>query len=141
VSLTSDIIVGFPGETYEDFLETLSLVKEVEFTSLYTFIYSRRPGTPAAKLPDVATDEEKGKWFTELLKVQEAIAAKRCASMVGNIERVLVEEVNEKSGLLSARTSGNIIVEAKGSEDLIGTFQNVKVTEAKTWFMIGELCE
>ncbi len=138
VSLTSDIIVGFPGETYEDFLETLSLVKEVEFTSLYTFIYSRRPGTPAAKLPDVATDEEKGKWFTELLKTQEAIAAKRCASMVGNIERVLVEEVNEKTGLLSARTSGNIIVEAPGGEDMIGTFQNVKVTEARNWILRGE---
>lgn len=138
LSLTSDVIVGFPGETYEDFLETLSLVKEVEFTSLYTFIYSRRPGTPAAKLPDVVTDEEKGKWFTELLKTQEAIAAKRCASMVGSVERVLVEEVNEKYGLLSGRTSGNIIVEAQGDESLIGTFRDVKITEARNWILRGE---
>lgn len=138
LSLTSDVIVGFPGETYEDFLETLSLVKEVEFTSLYTFIYSRRPGTPAAELPDVVTDEEKGKWFTELLNTQEAIAAKRCASMVGSVERVLVEEVNEKYGLLSGRTSGNIIVEAQGDESLIGTFRDVKITEARNWILRGE---
>ncbi|MGN0452685.1 MAG: tRNA (N6-isopentenyl adenosine(37)-C2)-methylthiotransferase MiaB [Ruminococcus sp.] len=138
VSLTSDIIVGFPGETYEDFTETLSLIKEVEFTSLFTFIYSRRPGTPAAELPDVATDEEKSKWFNELLKTQESIAAERCASMVGSTERVLVEEVNEKNGLLTARTSGNIIVEAKGDESMVGTFQNVKITEARNWILRGE---
>lgn len=138
VSLTSDIIVGFPGETYEDFCETLSLIKEVEFTSLFTFIYSRRPGTPAAELPDVATEEEKGKWFTELLKTQEKIAADRCKSMVGSTERVLVEEVNEKNGFLSCRTSGNIIVEAQGDESLIGTFCDVKVTEARNWILRGE---
>ena len=139
VSLTSDIIVGFPGETYEDFCETLSLIKEVEFTSLFTFIYSRRPGTPAAKLPDVATEEEKGKWFTELLKTQEEIAAKRCKSMVGSTERVLVEEVNEKNGLLSCRTSGNIIVEVQGDTSLIGTFCDVKITEARNWILRGEI--
>lgn len=138
VSLTSDIIVGFPGETYEDFCETLSLIKEVGFTSLFTFIYSRRPGTPAATMPDVATEEEKGKWFTELLKTQEEIAAKRCKAMVGTTERVLVEEINEKNGLLSARTSGNIIVEAKGDESLIGTFADVKITEARNWILRGE---
>ncbi len=138
LSLTSDIIVGFPGETYEDFLDTLSLVKEVEFTSLYTFIYSRRPGTPAAELPDVVTDKEKGAWFTELLKTQEQIAASRCASMVGTTEMVLIEEVNEKNGLLSARTSGNIIVEASGDESMIGTFRNVKITEARNWILRGE---
>lgn len=138
ISLTSDIIVGFPGETYEDFLETISLIKEVGFTSLFTFIYSRRPGTPAAKMADVATDEEKGKWFTELLKVQETIAAARCESMVGNTERVLVEEIIEKNGLLSCRTSGNIIVEAEGDPALVGTFQNVKITQARNWILRGE---
>lgn len=138
VSLTSDIIVGFPGETYEDFQDTLSLIREVGFTSLFTFIYSRRPGTPAAKMEDVATDEEKGRWFSELLKTQEEIAAERCRSMVGSIERVLVEEVNEKNGLLSARTSGNIIVEAEGKPELIGTFRDVRVTEARNWMLRGE---
>lgn len=139
VSLTSDIIVGFPGETYEDFCETLSLVKEVEFSSLFTFIYSRRKGTPAAEMADVATDAEKSKWFNELLKTQEEIAARRCASMVGETHRVLVEEQNEKNGLLSARTSGNIIVEVDGSTDLIGTFQNVEITEARNWILRGVL--
>ena len=139
VSITSDIIVGFPGETYEDFCETLSLIKEVGFTSLFTFIYSRRPGTPAATMPDVVTEEEKGKWFTELLKEQEKIAAERCKLMVGSTERVLVEEINEKNGLLSARTSGNIIVEVQGSEELIGTFQDVKITEARNWILRGEI--
>ena len=139
VSLTSDIIVGFPGETYEDFCETLSLIKEVEFSSLFTFIYSRRKGTPAAEMEDVATDKEKSAWFTELLKVQEEIAAKRCASMVEGEYRVLVEERNEKNGFLSARSSGNIIVEIEGDDELIGTFQNVKITEARNWILRGVL--
>ncbi len=139
VSLTSDIIVGFPGETYEDFCETLSLIREVEFSSLFTFIYSRRKGTPAAEMEDVATDKERSAWFTELLKVQEEIAAKRCASMVDGEYRVLVEERNEKNGLLSARTSGNIIVEIEGEDALIGTFQNVKITEARNWILRGVL--
>ncbi len=139
VSLTSDIIVGFPGETYEDFCDTLSLIREVEFSSLFTFIYSRRKGTPAAEMEDVATDKEKSAWFTELLKVQEEIAAKRCASMVDGEYRVLVEERNEKNGFLSARTSGNIIVEIEGEDALIGTFQNVKITEARNWILRGVL--
>ncbi len=76
VELTSDVIVGFPGETYDDFKETLSLIKEVKFSSLFTFIYSPRTGTPAAKMPDPVTREEKGKWFDELLRVQEEISNK-----------------------------------------------------------------
>ncbi len=138
ISLTSDIIVGFPGETYEDFSETISLIKEVGFTSLFTFIYSRRPGTPACEMEDVVTDAEKGRWFSELLKTQEEIAASRCRDMVGETQRVLVEELNEKNGYLSSRTSGNIIVEVKGDESLIGTFQNVKITEARNWILRGE---
>ena len=140
LSLTSDIIVGFPGETYDDFLETISLIKEVEFTSLFTFIYSRRKGTPAAKMEDVATDEEKSKWFQELLKVQEEIAAKRCASMVGSTEKVLVEEkCQNKDGMMSGRTNGNIIVEFAGDESLIGSFVNIKITKARNWILNGEM--
>ena len=139
VSLTSDIIVGFPGETYEDFKETLSLIREVEFTSLFTFIYSPRVGTPAAKMDDPVSAEEKSKWFRELLDVQEEIAAKRCSSMVGQIERVLIESEKEKTGELNARTSGNIIVELDGDPSLIGTFQNVKITKARNWILKGEL--
>lgn len=139
VSLTSDIIVGFPGETYEDFKQTLSLIREVEFTSLFTFIYSPRKGTPAAEYDDPISAEEKGKWFKELLDVQEEIAAKRCSSMVGKTERVLIEGVKEKTGELNARTSGNIIVELDGGHDLIGTFQNAKITKARNWILKGEL--
>ncbi len=139
VSLTSDIIVGFPGETYEDFKETLSLIREVEFTSLFTFIYSPRVGTPAAKMDDPVSAEEKSKWFRELLDVQEEIAAKRCSSMVGQTERVLIESEKEKTGELNARTSGNIIVELDGDPSLIGTFQNVKITKARNWILKGEL--
>lgn len=139
VSLTSDIIVGFPGETYEDFKETLSLIREVEFTSLFTFIFSPRAGTPAEKMDDPISAEEKSKWFQELLDVQEEIAAKRCSSMVGKTEKVLIESVKEKTGELSARTSGNIIVELNGDKDLIGTFQNAKITSARNWILKGEL--
>ncbi|MCQ2514658.1 MAG: tRNA (N6-isopentenyl adenosine(37)-C2)-methylthiotransferase MiaB [Ruminococcus sp.] len=138
LSLTSDIIVGFPGETYEEFKETLSLIKEVEFTSLFTFIYSPRVGTPAAKMDDPVPYEEKSRWFQELLAVQEEIAAKRCASMVGNIEKVLIEEVG-KDGEVNGRTSGNIIVELNAPENLVGTFQNVKITKARNWILKGEL--
>lgn len=139
VSLTSDIIVGFPGETYEDFKQTLSLIRKVEFTSLFTFIFSPRKGTPAEKYDDPISAEEKGKWFRELLDVQEEIAAKRCSSMVGKSERVLIEGVKEKTGELNARTSGNIIVELDGDESLIGTFQNATITKARNWILKGEL--
>ncbi|MGN0503000.1 MAG: MiaB/RimO family radical SAM methylthiotransferase, partial [Ruminococcus sp.] len=139
VSLTSDIIVGFPGETYEDFKETLSLIKEVEFTSLFTFIFSPRVGTPAEKMDDPIPYEEKSKWFRELLDVQEEIAAKRCSSMVGRIEKVLIEGETGKNDELTGRTSGNIIVELKAPANLIGTFQNVKITKARNWILKGEL--
>lgn len=138
LSLTSDIIVGFPGETYEDFKETLSLIREVEFTSLFTFIYSPRVGTPAAEMDDPIPYEEKSKWFRELLDVQEGIAAKRCSSMVGSTQKVLIEE-KTKNGELSGRTSGNIIVELNAPETTIGTFQNVKITKARNWILKGEL--
>ena len=139
VSLTSDIIVGFPGETYEDFKETLSLIREVEFTSLFTFIFSPRVGTPAEKMDDPVPAEEKSKWFQELLDVQEEIAAKRCSSMVGKTEKVLIESVKEKTGELNARTSGNIIVELEGDKSLIGTFQNAEITSARNWILKGKL--
>ena len=141
LSLTSDVIVGFPGETYEEFKDTLSLIEEVEFTSLFTFIFSPRVGTKAEKMPDPVSYDEKNKWFTELLKTQERIAAKRCASMVGKTEKVLIEEINEKTGLLSGRTDSSIIIEFEGGKELIGTFQNVEVTEAKNWILRGKLTD
>ncbi|MEE1161429.1 MAG: tRNA (N6-isopentenyl adenosine(37)-C2)-methylthiotransferase MiaB, partial [Acutalibacteraceae bacterium] len=106
LSLTSDIIVGFPGETYEDFKETLSLVKEVEFSSLFTFIYSPREGTPAAVMEDPVSREEKGKWFTELLKVQEEIAERNIQKHIGKTYRVLCDSVGSKDGFMSGHNSG-----------------------------------
>ena len=140
LSITSDVIVGFPGETYEEFCETLELIKEVKFTSLFTFIYSPRVGTPAAKFPDPIPHEEKARWMSELLKVQEQIAAERCADMVGKKYRVLVEE-QAREGVLNARTQNNIVVELNASTELIGTFQNAEITEARNWILRGKIME
>ncbi|MCI1951170.1 MAG: tRNA (N6-isopentenyl adenosine(37)-C2)-methylthiotransferase MiaB [Clostridiales bacterium] len=139
LSLTSDVIVGFPGETYPEFLDTVSLIEEVGFTSLFTFIYSPRVGTRAASLPDPISAEEKSKWFQELCKKQEEIAAVHSAKKVGAVERVLVEEEEKKPGMLSGRTGGNIIVDFPGSRELCGTFQNVRVTKARNWILEGEI--
>ena len=127
LSLTSDIIVGFPGETYEDFKETLSLVKEVEFSSLFTFIYSPREGTPAAVMEDPVSREEKGKWFTELLKVQEEIAERNIQKHIGKTYRVLCDSVGSKEGFMSGHNSGTAVVEFEGDKGLLGKFVTVKV--------------
>lgn len=138
LSLTSDVIVGFPGETYEEFCDTLSLIREVGFTSLFTFIYSPRKGTRAAQMPDPVSHEEKTRWMGQLLKTQEEIAAARCASMVGQTMRVLVEERNEKNGLLSGRTEGSVIVEFPGEDALLGQFCAVTITQARNWMLRGQ---
>ena len=138
LSLTSDVIVGFPGETYDEFCETLELIKEVKFTSLFTFIYSPRVGTPAARMEDPVSHEEKAKWMGELLKVQEGIAAERCAGMVGKTYRVLVEE-EARDGVLNARTANNIIVELKAPPELIGSFCYAEITEARNWILRGKI--
>ena len=141
LSLTSDVIVGFPGETREEFEDTLSLIKEVEFTSLFTFIFSPRHGTPAEKMDDPVSDEEKGKWFRELLDVQAEIAAKRTASMNGRVFRVLAEEKSKTEGNLCGRTDANVIIEFPADESLIGEYVFVKVTQNLTWILKGEIVE
>ena len=138
LSITSDIIVGFPGETYEELCDTISLIREVEYTSLFTFIYSKRKGTKAAEMEDPVPYSEKSKWFRELCTAQEEIAAKRTASMVGKVYRVLVEP-GENEGYLTGRTGGNISIEFEGTPDLIGQFADIEVTEAKTWILYGKL--
>ncbi len=139
LSITSDVIVGFPGETYEEFCDTLSLIEKVRFTSLFTFIFSARPGTVAADMPDPVSREEKGKWFTQLTDVQQKIAAQRTASMDGKTFRVLVEEKAKNEGMLCGRTEGNVVIEFEGEPSLIGTYCEVKVTKALTWTLTGEL--
>ena len=138
LSLTSDVIVGFPGETEEDFQATLDLIREVKFTSLFTFIYSPRVGTPAAKFEDPYTHEDKARRMGELLRVQEEIAAERCASMVGKTYRVLVEE-QAREGVLNSRTQNNIVVEIQAPAELIGSFCEVEITEARNWILRGRL--
>ncbi len=140
LSVTSDVIVGFPGETYEEFLETVSLVEKAKFTSMYTFIFSSREGTVASKMPDPVSREEKGKWFKELLDAQEKIAAVRTASMVGKTYRVLCESV-AKNGLIEGRTQGNIIIEFPADTSVIGSFREVEVTESLTWILRGKLID
>ena len=138
ISLTSDVIVGFPGETEEQFADTLSLIEEVGFTSLYTFIYSPRPGTPAAEMPDPVSREEKAERMNRLLRLQESIAAKRCAASVGRTFTALVEEAPDE-GHLSCRTAGNVIIDAEGSTGLVGTFAQVEVTAARNWTLSGRI--
>ena len=140
LAITSDVIVGFPGETEEEFEDTLSLIREVEFTSLFTFIYSPREGTVAAKMPDPVTHKEKAARMQRLLDLQEQIAAKRTAKMVGKVYRVLVEEADEK-GILTGRTQDNIAILFEGSDNLLGSFCNVTVTEAMSWIVKGKICQ
>ncbi len=138
VDLTSDVIVGFPGETEEDFQCTLDLIEKVEFTSLFTFIYSPRVGTPAARLEDPDSHEVKAERMGRLLRLQERISAKRTASMVGRRLRVLIEE-QAREGILNARTHGGVVVEVPGSTDLIGSFAEAEITEAGNFILRGRL--
>ena len=141
LSLTSDIIVGFPGETYEEFCDTLSLVKEVGYTSLFTFIFSSRKGTKASLMDDVVPYEEKSKWFKELCDLQESIASTHSANMKGKTYRVLCEgDSKTLEGYLAGRTDGNVIIEFPSDDkSLVGKFCNVKVTEPLNWLVRGEL--
>ena len=129
LSLTSDIIVGFPGETYEDFKETLSLVEEVEYESLFTFIFSPRKGTPAADLEDPISRKEKGKWFDELLKAQDRISEKKAREQVGKTYRVLCEDEGRLDGYIAGRAFNNVVAEFKGDKSLIGKFVTVKINK------------
>ena len=139
LTLTSDIIVGFPSETYNEVKETVSLIEKVRYQSLFTFIYSKRKGTPAAEMPDSVTKEEKGVWFRELLKVQEKISEEISKEQVGKIYRVLIEEPSRQEGYLYARTLNNFIVEIEGDDELIGTFKNVEITSGDTWIIKGKM--
>lgn len=138
LTLSSDIIVGFPGETYEDFLGTMDLIKKVEYDFLFTFIYSKRVGTKAASMEDPTPAEDKSRWFRELLAAQTDIAQKRCEGFIGTVQRVLVDSPG-KMGRMGGKSDGNIAVEFAGDESLMGQFVNVRITEAHNWGVVGEL--
>ena len=141
IVLTSDVIVGFPGETQEEFEETVSLIEEVRFDALFTFIYSPREGTPAAKMPDPMPREQKSRNFQKLLDVQNRISAEKHAAYVGQTLSVLVDGRNtqDKGHSLTARTRGGRLVHLNGDESLIGSWQQVKILRASTWVLFGEL--
>ena len=135
--LTSDVIVGFPGETEEEFEETISLIEKVRYDALFTFIFSPRPGTPAAKMEDPTPKEEKNRRFDKLCAVQNRISEETHASYVNKTFRCLVDGVDKD--LLTARTEGGRLVRFHGEEDLIGTYQNITITGSNTWSLTGEL--
>lgn len=139
ISLTTDIIVGFPGETYEDFEQTLDVVRKVEFDNIFTFIYSKREGTPAAKMDDPVTHGEKTKWLAQLLAVQEEITSRRMAAHLGETVRVLCEE--SENGTLVGRTGGNIVVRFDGGKNLIGSFVNVSITNVNRSVLTGVITD
>ena len=139
IVITSDVIVGFPGETEEEFNETLTLVSEVKFDALFTFIYSKRSGTPAAEMEDPYTKEDKKRRFDALLKLQNSISEETHASYVGKTVKVLVDgKGTDKDYPLSARTNGGRLVHLKADESAIGTFMDVKITASNTWALFGE---
>lgn len=127
IQFTSDIIVGFPGETEEDFNGTIELIKRVEYLSLFTFIFSPRPGTPAEKMQDTTPKEEKSKRFAQLLKVQEEISKRKVKEVVGKEVTLLMEEVLD-NGLIAGRSSENLVVMIEGDQTMIGKFIRVKIT-------------
>lgn len=142
VTFTSDIIVGFPTETYEDFQETLSLVQEVGYDALFTFIYSPREGTGAAKMDDPVPREEKSRWFQELQQAQCAVSTARNAALVGKTLRVLCEQgAQTAEGFLTGRTEGNAIVDFKAPPEYAGRFATVRITASRSWATQGELAE
>lgn len=140
ISLTTDIIVGFPGETAADVDETIEVVKEVEYDNAFTFIYSRRTGTPAAAMPNPVSDAEIKENFDRLLKAVQETARKRVGRLTGEVHRALVEEINEHdSALVSGRLSNNTIVHFPGDASLVGKLVNVKLVEAHGFYYTGEL--
>ena len=142
ISLTTDIIVGFPGETEEDFQDTLDIVREVRYDSAFTFIYSKRTGTPAAAMEDQVPDDVVKDRFERLLKEVQQISAEVCSVHQGTTQDVLVESVNDHDpSLVTGRMSNNLLVHFPGDESMIGKIVTVYLKEAKGFYYMGELCK
>lgn len=140
ISLTTDIIVGFPGETEEDFLETLDVVRQVRYDSAYTFIYSKRSGTPAAAMADQVPEDVVKERFSRLLKEIQGISAEITDSRVGQTVPVLMEEVNEQDdSLITGRLSNNAVVHCRADRSRIGEILPVKLTESRGFYYMGEV--
>jgi len=140
VVLTSDVIVGFPGETTEEFEDTLSLIEQVRFDALFTFIYSPRKGTPAAQLPDPMPREEKSANFDRLVEAQNRISLEKHRSYIGAVQRCLIDGPGQDPrNNLTARTAGGRLVHLSGDPALIGRFADIRITDCSTWALFGEL--
>jgi len=140
ITITSDIIVGFPGETDEDFEDTIKALQTVEFDMLYSFIYSPRIGTPAAEMENQVTQENKNKRFNRLLEMQNVISLSRNQGLEGSVVRVLCDgESKSNAELLSGRTDGNKIVFFEGDKNLKGKFVNMEIKRAETFALYGSL--
>ena len=140
IVLTSDIIVGFPGETTEEFEDTLKVLEEVRFDALFTFIYSPRVGTPAAKMEDPMPREEKLANFNRLVALQDTISEEKHAAYIGKTVRCLLDGVSDDPRYdLTARTPGNRLVRVTGDREALGQFRDVKITGANKWSLFGEL--
>lgn len=139
IHISTDIIVGFPGETEEDFEETLDVCRKVGFSTAFTFIYSKRSGTPAANMENQVPEDVIKDRFDRLLNVINPIVGEINKKEVGKIVRVFPEEINKNNeNLLTGRTDSNILVHFEGNKDLIGKFVNVKIVENKTFYLVGE---
>ena len=142
IAITTDIIVGFPGETLADVEETIDVVKQVEFDNAFTFIYSKRTGTPAAAMENQVPEEVVKEGFDKLLKVVQDTARKRVKRLEGQVMTALVEEVNEQdSSLVTGRLSNNTIVHFKGDASLIGQIVPVSLDKCEGFYYIGSLVE
>ena len=142
ITLSTDIIVGFPGETDEDFEETLSLVKKVEYDSAFTFIYSIRKGTPAEKFDNQVEESEKHRRFDLLVSTVNEISEKKNKVYQDRIEKILVDGVSKNNKLmLTGRTDGFKLVNFAGKKDMIGSLVDVRITDAKTFSLLGEVIE
>ena len=142
IALTTDIIVGFPGETEEDFLETLDVVRRVEYDSAFTFIYSKRTGTPAAAMENQVPEAEVKCHFDRLLHEVQEISTKKAMALQGKTMPVLVEEMNEHdSSLVTGRLDNNSVVHFPGTADMIGNIYQVNLKECKGFYYIGEVVD
>ena len=138
LSLSTDLIVGFPGETEEDFQETLDLVRRVEYDSAFTFLYSRRTGTPAAAMEDQVDEKTAHERFDRLLSLVQETGRRRSSRFEGSVQRVLVEDVNRQdSTLVTGRTPHNLVVHFPGDKEMIGTFADVLLTQAHGFYYTG----
>lgn len=140
VALTTDIIVGFPGETKEDVDDTIDVIEQVRFNNAYTFIYSRRRGTPAAKMDDPIPESEKKEQFNRVLHTVQRCARENASALQGRVMEALIEEVNEQdASYVTGRLSNNMIVHVKGDASMIGKFYPVRLDECRGFYYFGSV--